>query len=214
MILVIAVMARRDHRRLRASRQGLLDQCAHLLSDAVLTHGGDDFPRLEGRYNGSLVRVELIPDTMTIRRLPQLWLSVAVTAPRPGLQGFAALVRPNGNEFYSLTPNFQERLEAPTGFPAEILINGSGPAAQRLLDALASTAAVILTDPRVKELAMTARGTRIVRQAGEGRRGEHLLLRQAVFDGAHVSPPDLEAMLSATTALRRAVPSEPHLVAA
>lgn len=214
MILVVALMARYENAQRRASRRGLLDHCVHVLSNPVITHGPDDFPRLEGRHEGSVVRVELIPDTMTMRRLPQLWLSVAVTAPRPGMQGFSALARPNGCEFYALTSRFTARLEAPHGLPAELLVTGESPAAQRLLDALAPTAAPILADPRVKELAVTAKGIRIMRQACEGRRGEHLLLRQAVFDDAHVAPADLQAILSAIMALRRAVPNEPRAVAA
>lgn len=214
MIFVIVVMTRSEHAKLRASRRGLLDQCAHLLTDAVITHGADDFPRLEGRFNGSLVRADLIPDTMTIRRLPQLWLSVAVTSPRPGLKGFAALVRPNGNEFYSLSSHFEDRLDSPSEFPREVLVNGDGAAAQRLLDAVTPTAAAILSDPRVKELAVTAKGVRIVRQAGEGRRGEHLLLRQAVFDGAHVGAQDFASLLTAVTALQRVVPCETEAEAA
>jgi hypothetical protein len=214
MVLALAIMARREHKKLRASRRSLLDHCVHVLSDAVITHGDDDFPRLDGRYNGSRVRVELIPDTMTMRRLPQLWLTVAVTAPRPGMKGFAALVRPNGSEFYALAHRLSVRLETPGLFPAETLINADAPDARHLLEALAPTAASLLADPRVKELAVTAKGTRIVRQAGEGRRGEYLLLRQSVFDDAHVQASDLEAILQATAALRRAVPSEPRAVAA
>ena len=214
MVVVLMLLAQRDHRRLRASRRDLLGPCAHLLAEPQILHGGDDFPRLEGRHDGAPVRVELIPDTMTIRRLPQLWLSVATCTPLPGISGFAALVRPNGNEFYALAHRYPVRLEAPEGLPREILINGESPEAQHLLDAIAPAAAAILADPRVKELAVTPKGIRIVRQAGEGRRGEHLLLRQAVFDDAHVGAPDLEAILAAAAALRDAAPRKPHRVAA
>lgn len=44
----------------------------------------------------------------------------------------------------------------------------------------------LFADPRVKEITLTPKGVRIVRQAAEGQRGEHLLLRQVVFGGVKV----------------------------
>jgi hypothetical protein len=160
-----------------------------VLDRARITHGGDDFPRLVGSHGGRAIHVDLVPDTMTIRRLPQLWLSVTMLDARPALPGLSVLVRQTGNEFYALTDDFERRLEAPAGFPDEVMIRAADTRAQA----------------RVKEIAITAKGLRIVRQAGEGRRGEHLLLRQAIFDAAAVPASDLEAALSALDALRAAI---------
>ena len=66
-------------------------------------------------------------------------------------------------------------------------MRGAGRNPQALLDRMAPTLGAILADPRIKEIAVTPKGLRLVRQAGEGRRGEHLLLRQAVFDDAAVT---------------------------
>ena len=60
----------------------------------------------------------------------------------------------------------------------------------------------ILADRRVKEIAITDRGLRIVRQAGEGKRGEHLLLRQTVFENANVGRRDLASVLDQLQAIR------------
>jgi hypothetical protein len=60
----------------------------------------------------------------------------------------------------------------------------------------------ILADMRVKEIAITDRGLRIVRQAGEGKRGEHLLLRQSVFENANVGRRDLASVLDQLQAIR------------
>ena len=54
----------------------------------------------------------------------------------------------------------------------------------------------------MKEVAITERGLRIVRQAGEGKRGEHLLLRQAIFETAGVPREDLEHILDQLEQLR------------
>lgn len=201
---LLAVVSWRDHRILRDSRRGLLDRCRAVVEDGVVTHGADDFPRLDGRKSGRAFRAELVPDTMTIRRLPQLWLSLTLLESRPGLPSFAVLVRAAGTEFYSLTGSFDYRLEPPAGFPWEVLVRGSHPGAQALLDRVGPVAAAILADPKVKELAVTPKGLRLVWQAGEGRKGEHLLLRQAVFDNAEVPPEALEALFSKLETLSQA----------
>lgn len=197
----LVVLGVRDHRRLRASRHGLLEQCTGIIDGAVTSHAGDGFPRLEGYRRGRPVRVDLIPDTMTIRRLPQLWLSVTLMSPLPVRSGFAILVRPSGNDFYSLTESLRDQLDPPPGLPWEILIRGADHRAKPLLDRLGSTLGSILSDPRVKEVAVTDKGVRLVRQAAEGRRGEHLLLRQAIFDDAVVSGADLAGILVMLDAL-------------
>ena len=46
------------------------------------------------------------------------------------------------------------------------------------------------------------RGLRIIRQAGEGKRGDHLLLRQSVFENAAVPRQDLATVLDQLQAIR------------
>jgi hypothetical protein len=195
-------IAARDRRALRASRSGLLTDCISLFDRPALTHEGDSFPRVSGRIGHHNVDVRLICDTMTMRRLPQLWLQVTVLEKMPGVSGFAVLVRPSNYEFYSLTGNFQHVIEPPAGFPAEIIVRGETPKAAALFFKLAKPLAAILSDPRVKEIAVTREGMRIIRQADEGRRGEHLLLRQAVFDNAGVSADTLQSVLAEIDSLR------------
>ena len=195
-LALIAFMGMRDHAKQRTMRRDLLRQSAGLLERSIINHGGDGFPSLEGRHIGRYVRAEFVPDTMTIRRLPQLWLSVSRIEPQPENSEFAILVRPSGTEFYSLTARYEHRLEPPAGLPAEILIRGNSPAAQKHLDRIGSTIGKILADPKVKEIGVTKKGLRLVWQASEGRRGEHLLLRQCVFDGASVTRSDFGKLLA------------------
>lgn len=195
-LALIAFIGRRDHAKQRETRRDLLQQCAGLLERSNINHGRDGFPNLEGRHLGRYVRAEFIPDTMTIRRLPQLWLSLSRIEPRPENSEFAVLVRPSGTEFYSLTAGYQHRLEPPPGLPAEILIRGSSPFAQEHLDRVGSIVGKILDDPKVKEIGVTKKGLRLVWQASEGRRGEHLILRQSVFDEADVTRSDFARLLA------------------
>lgn len=164
--------------------------------DSQIAHGGDGFPRLTGRHHRFKAEVALIPDTMTIRRLPQLWLSVTIKARLPVESGLAVLVRPSGNDFYSLTHALDFRLEPPASFPWEVCVRGEDERAGAVLEHLAPVLAGVLSDPRVKEIAITRNGCRIVRQGAEGRRGEHLLLRQAMFDHAAVAPQQLRAVIA------------------
>lgn len=203
----------RDHGALRASRRGILDACKTQLDHARITLGGDDFPSLHGERDGHRIHATLVPDTMTIRRLPQLWLSLTYFEDRPGLAEYAVLVRPAGTEFYSLTSQFDRRLETPPGLPYEVLIRGSGPDAQALLDRTAPILARMFADPKAKEVAVTPRGLRLVWQANEGRRGEHLLLRQSVFDGEGVTATDFNYLLDQLHALSRAIGRIPEQIA-
>lgn len=208
--VVVTWMAIRDHRAARASRRGLLDRCAGVLEVPVIRHGKDDFPNIEGIYRGTRVRADFVPDTMTIRRLPQLWLSLTRFEARPGSPEFAVLVRPAGTEFYSLTSYYERRLEPPPGLPDEVLVRGQGPGAQALLDSAGPCLAGIFADPRIKEAGVTAKGLRLVWQGSEGRRGEHLLLRQSQFDAAEVEPQDFVRLLERLEDLSRAAPYQPE----
>ena len=203
-VAAITYVGMRDHRAAKAARRDLLDRCRGALEAAGLSHGADHFPRLTGRHRGCEARVDLFCDTMTIRRLPQLWMLTTLLDRNPDLPGFAILVRPAGTEFYSLTARFEHRLETPVGFPPEVLIRGEA-GAQGLLDELRAILSDILADPRVKEVAVTPRGVRIIRQAAEGKRGDHLLLRQSVFENARVSPGDLTRVLDDLQSIRAAI---------
>jgi hypothetical protein len=198
----LGYIAQRDHRRACQRRASLLNACADILDGSRLTHSGDGFPRLTGRYRGLAVDVRLICDNMTNRRLPQLWLQVTVLERRPDVEAFAALVRPSGYEFYSLTGTFDHVIEPPPLFPEEIIMRGETSTAGRTFDRVAPAMAGILADPRVKEIAVTREGLRITSQSSEGRRGEHLLLRQAVFDNAEVPAELLEKSLAEIESLR------------
>jgi len=201
----VGLFAAREHRQLRSARQTLLDCCADALDRHEIRYGGDGFPRLAGGFHGRRVIAELIPDTMVIRRLPQLWLSITLLETLEEVPSLAVLVRPAGYEFYSLTSGLSCALDAPAAFPSEVLVRGSGARAERLLWQLTPHLAASLMDPHVKEIAVTSKGLRIIVQAGEGRRGEHLLLRQAVFDDAVVPARELANRLKELETLRSAI---------
>jgi len=201
----VGACAVREHRLMRGARLSLLDRCANVVDGAEIRHGRDGFPTLVGSHGGKHVRLELISDTMVIRRLPQLWASLTLLDTLTAVPSLAILVRPAGYEFYSLTSRLTFALGTPAAFPQEVLIRGSDARAEPLLEQLSPQLASILADPRVKEIAITCRGLRIISQVGEGRRGDYLLLRQAVFDDAGVRPSELSKRLEELEALQDAI---------
>jgi hypothetical protein len=212
-LAILAWIAVRDHCARSASRRALLGDCESLFDRYALTHEGDSFPRLSGRIGTHNVDVRLVSDTMTIRRLPQLWLQVTVLERLQGVSGLAILVRPSGYEFYSLTSDFHHVIEPPASFPRELIVRGKDARSDLVFERLAPAAAAILADPQVKEVAITPEGFRIVRQASEGRRGDYLLLRQAVFDENAVPASVLEAALSDIEGLRQSLETAAKAVA-
>jgi hypothetical protein len=208
-IAVIGWLAVRDQRAARLARVHLLDAAAPLFDRSLITHEEDGFPRLTGRRAASNIDVRLLSDTMTMRRLPQLWLQVTVLRRRPGLASLAVLARPSGYEFYSLTERLHHVIDPPEGLPSEIIVRGDNARAEALLEKAHAALAAILADPKVKEVVIAPEGVRILRQAAEGRRGEHLLLRQAVFDDAAVSAETLSNILEAIRGLEAAVEAPP-----
>ena len=210
----LGALAIREHLLVRAARHSLLAGCAECLDGTQSRCGRDGFPSLVGEHRGRRVHVELIPDTMVLRRLPQLWISVTLLDTLTDVPSLAILARPAGYEFYSLTSTLTYSLDAPAALPQEILIRGSDTRSEQLLRHLTEQLAIGMADPRVKEIAITSRGLRIIAQAGEGRRGEHLLLRQAVFDRAEVSAGDFTKLLENIELMRGALDGCPQKQAA
>lgn len=197
----VAFVAARERRALLAARGGLLSECAGLFSSAQVSHSHDGFPKLRGTWKGAPAIVTLFPDTLTARRLPQLWLSLTRPPVCDGAPVLDILVRPTGAEAYAFAASGLDRFEPPHGFPGETLIRGEGARAKALLEDLGHPLSLILSDPRVKEITFTPRATRLIWQAAEGNRGNHLILRQATFEDANVGADDMLALLTGLHAL-------------
>lgn len=211
----LAAIALRDHRAALAARAQLLDPLAPLLGDCRTDIAPDGFPRVVGRLpDGRQLRVELVADTLVTRRLPQLWLIVSLTDRSARLPGsIGALTRPTGAEFYALTPEFPDRLEAPAGLDAAVLVRTAGSLAGSQIEAAGAAFRRILSDPAVKEAVATAQGFRIVRQAAQGDRAAHIVFRQVRFPLTAVDPGLLRRSLADAEVLRDALHHAPVLAA-
>ena len=166
----------------------IFDDCRCLFDLTQVSKGADGFPILDGRHGGCPIRLRVIPDTLTLRRLPQLWLSVTLRKTLPIDADLALLARPTGAEFFSTTHRLPVRLTLPSGLNGELLARGSSFAAQPLAEVLASQLDNFFADQRVKEVAVTRQGLRTIFQADQGKRGDYLLLRQSTFANSKVDP--------------------------
>nr|WP_244508104.1 hypothetical protein [Mesorhizobium sp. ORS 3428] len=177
-----------DHRAILAQRRGLLDEAARLFPGAEISFARDYFPILTSRLeDGRQIRVELLADTMVTRRLPQLWLRVTLSELRErNRPAIGAIARPTGAEYYSLVHDLPEWM-APPEMDTSLLMRGDGRATARQVERAASMFHSLFSDPALKEAVISPRGTRVIRQAAQGERAAHLLLRQIRFAVATIS---------------------------
>ena len=177
----------------------LFSQCLGLFQSYRVTQNGGDFPVLEGRYKGFPVRLEPVPDTLAWRKLPSLWLKATLLTPNAvgGVLDF--LVRPQG-EFFSPADELPHRLPVPVNWPQHALLCTDDIAAMPPMETLKAHSA-LFDDPRLKELLITPRGTRLVRQLWQAERAEYLVLRQAKFADACAEPAVVESLLESLIAI-------------
>jgi hypothetical protein len=207
---VLYAMALRDHRRAAAWRAHLLDRVASTLPEARLAMRPDGFPALAGRLpDGRKVTIELIPDTLVFRRLPELWLIVTIAETTDGTgPSIGGLARPTGAEFYAMVPALPRLLQLPDG-AGSLLVKGSDDISVLEAGRLGAELARLFEDEELKEIVATPRLTRVVRHAAEGHRGAHLLLRQTRF-AIDAIPPDLVSRALADADGLRAAQASPR----
>lgn len=201
----LAGLALRDHRAAQRWRSALLDDTARLFHGRAAI-GPDGFPHVAGWLpDGRRIMVSLLPDTLVVRRLPQLWLIVTLheteAQSRPSI---GALARSTGAEFYALVPELPDRLESPSARP-DLLIRGAGRLGPEQNRRCFAELPRLFSDPQLKEAVVCPGGVRVVRQVAEGERGEHLLLRQAYFPNASISAAMVTRCIDDADALRAAM---------
>jgi hypothetical protein len=209
----ISMMALREHRNVLKHRNGLLDSAVGLLTDARISIARDQFPVLMGRLpDQRQIKIELIADTLVFRRLPQLWLKVTLNERgeirRPTI---GALARPTGAEFYSLVHDLPQWIEPPE-MNAPFLMRGDGRASGSQIERVAAMFKALFSDPAVKEAVIAPRGVRLIRQAAQGDRGAHLLLRQTRFSITEISPEVVQRAIAEAEALSETLCDETDFV--
>jgi hypothetical protein len=202
-LLAIGVLVwiyRRDRNRLERERALLFEDVRGLLTDAEITRAAGEYPKLRGRYRGYDVAIDAVIDHIAVRKLPSLWLRVTVLTEIPYGGTCDVMARAHNVEFFSPAGDLQHVLKLPEGWPDHLTVKSDDPEAIPP-EAILTRHIGIFNEPRMKELLVTPRGVRIVRQAAQGSRAEYMVLRQALFGAVRIPRDQLASMLDATVAL-------------
>lgn len=162
------------------------------------------FPRMTGRRAGLAFDLQAIPDTLTFRKLPALWVLVTLPEPLPLDATLDLMARPSGNEPFTHFADLPQSLPTPPELPKEIAVRSDDATRIPPPDLLARHAD-LFTDPKVKELVLSPKGLRIVILAEEADRGRYLIFRDAEMGREPLSPARLEPLLDRLAAIRKDV---------
>jgi hypothetical protein len=207
-IVAVAVLAlvaltwiyRRDKRRADRERQVLFDDAHGLLTEAEIERAPREYPKLRGRYREHDVTIDAVVDTIAVRKLPSVWLRVTVMAEVPFAGICDVMARAHNVEFYSPFGDLDQGIALPAGWPDHLTVKTDDPATMPPAT-LVGPHIGIFADERMKELLVTPKGVRFVRQAAQGSRAEYMVLRQASFGPVVVPRAQLQTMLDAAVAL-------------
>ena len=208
-VAVIAALARKELRNDLQQRRTLLDAAAGLLENPSVTVAGDGYPRLIGTCDGRKVSLEVVPDSLVPRRLPQLWLKLTLrmpeASPRPSI---GVLARPIGTEFYSRVLGLPDTIAPSFAVDFPLLMRGRG-ATEAAIQRTSGLFRTLFADPELKEIVITPRGAGTVRRIAEGDRGAHVLYRQMRFPVTQVSPEFVRNALAELHLLNEALEPSP-----
>jgi hypothetical protein len=170
----------RQVRRVGRDRRAAVGAVEVLLEDARVEQDGIGYPTVTGRYRGDAVKVELLVDTLTIRRLPRLWLVVTVLRPLPVPVPVDVVLAPLSSDIVSPGTAFRYEHEPPARWPAHIRIASREPT--RLTELYeVSALADLLHDPLCKSVVLAPGGVRLVRELARGDVASYRVVRRPNF---------------------------------
>jgi hypothetical protein len=148
--------------------------------------------------------LQAVPDTLTFRKLPALWVLVTLPDPLPLHATLDLMARPSGNEPFTKFATLPQSLPTPPDLPKDIAIR-SDDATLIPPAGLIARHADLFSDPRVKELVLSPKGLRIVILTEEADRGRYLIFREAEMGRTPLPPSRLEPLLDRLAAIRKDV---------
>lgn len=202
--LWLALRLIRETRTRAATRAGFFDAVKPLFDGGETRIQPTGFPRMTGRRDGLAYDLQAIPDTLTFRKLPALWVLVTLPEPLPLEATLDLMARPSGNEPFTRFATLPQSLPTPPDFPKEIAVRCDDATRIPPPDRIARHAD-LFADPRVKELVLSPKGLRIVILAEEADRGRYLIFREAEMGRSPLPPSRLEPLLDRLAALRQDV---------
>lgn len=184
-------------RRVRAARGGLFRDVRGLFTDVEVGQDDVDFPVLRGTWHGYRWLLEPVVDSLTYRTLPTLWLCVNCYADLDVPSPVSVLLRPSGNEFYAVNGRYRHELPLPDGCPSHARAASRDDA---VLDVPLGPVGGLLGDLETKEVAVSARGVRVVRRVGTANPARYRVGRRIDLGAPVLTPDDLLGVLTRAAA--------------
>lgn len=186
------------------SRARYLDAVKPLFDGGELRLQPTGFPRMTGRHRGLAFDLQVIPDTLTFRKLPALWVMVTLPERLPIRATLDLMARSSGNEPFTHFHSLPQTLPTPASLPEEVSIRSDD--ATRIPSAdLIDRHAGLFADKRIKELVLSPKGLRIVFLAEEADRGRYLIFREAEMGASPLDPARLAPLLDRLSAIHEDV---------
>jgi hypothetical protein len=204
---VVLVLLRRAQAARAARRGAFLGAATVLFEQVRIELAATGFPRMAGRRGGAEFDIQVVPDTLSVRKLPALWVLVSLPGPLPVTGTLDVLLRPTGMETFTNFSRLPVQVQPPPGFPPDCAIRTDAPGHVAFANALREVMKAVDTD-RLKEILITPAGVRLVFLAEEADRGRYLLFRDAEMGRDPLPPARLIPFLAAALALRSAVMAE------
>ncbi len=192
----------RESRARVLARAGFLGAVKPLFDSADVQLQPTGFPRMTGRSNGRAFDLQVVPDTLTFRKLPALWLLVSLPEPMPVGATLDLMARHSGLEPFSRFADLPHTLPRPAFLPETVTVR-SDDAALVPPERLVARLAAVFANPRVKEFVISPKGLRIVVLTEEADRGRYLIFRDAEMGMTPLSPADVTPLLDTLCALRQ-----------
>lgn len=183
MVACLAAMVReqvRQHKRRMGERSALLDPAQDVLEEAVRTLDASRLPSLSGRYRGEDARLDVLVDTLALRRLPRLWLRAEVRRALP-LGGPLYVVREACTaQAMEAGGRLTRELVAPAGWPAGLVVRTDPDMAFHAPGALEPLGRLLAAEDVVSVL-VSPRGVRVTIEAARGEAAAFRVSRDARF---------------------------------
>lgn len=176
-----------------------MSNCAGLLDDEASATAPSGYAVLRGTHRGRPAALTPIAEALAFRKLPQLFLAAAVSAPDEARPSLEILLRPSGADALTGGATLPVRA-APPAWPREAVLRADD-RAQALIARLGEPLAAALHDPKLKAVTVGPRGVRVLRHVAQGARGSYLLFRDSRFEAAAVPLGEARAALDLADAL-------------
>lgn len=195
-------------RRRTAARAGYFDSITPLFDDITRRIEPTGFPRLTARHEGLAFDLQALPDSLTFRKLPALWVMLTLPEPLPVGASLHIMARPTGNEPFSHFARLPHELPPLPALPEGTVIRSDNAALVPDLSRLAPHLG-IFADPKVKELVISPKGLRLVILGDEAERGRYLIFRDAEVGQTPLPPARLRPLIDTLLALRHSLTETP-----